>query len=178
MANNSFLVVDDDQVLCDRIVAALHDRGFHAVPAYSYEQTIAVLEQRIPEYIVLDLRLRDGKNGLDVLQEIRNRALSSEVLLLTGFGSIPVALRAARLGIVDLLQKPADVDSILSAFRLKDEVLSENENVPIPTLKCVEWEHIQRTLQSTGGNISEASRLLGIPRRSLHRKLLRTPVTR
>jgi len=41
----------------------------------------------------------------------------------------------------------------------------------VPSLARVEWEHIQRVLADSGGNISEAARRLGLHRRSLQRKL-------
>jgi two-component system response regulator RegA len=48
----------------------------------------------------------------------------------------------------------------------------------VPTLDRLEWEHIQRVLSDTGGNISESARLLGIDRRSLQRKLAKFPPSR
>ncbi len=45
----------------------------------------------------------------------------------------------------------------------------------MPSLKRVEWEHLQRVLADTGGNISEAARRLGIERRTLQRKLFKNP---
>ncbi len=48
----------------------------------------------------------------------------------------------------------------------------------VPSLARVEWEHIQRVLSDVQGNISQASRLLGIHRRSLQRKLSKNPVNR
>jgi two-component system response regulator RegA len=47
-----------------------------------------------------------------------------------------------------------------------------------PSLARVEWEHINRVLQDSGGNISEAARRLGLHRRSLQRKLAKYPVPR
>jgi two-component system response regulator RegA len=48
----------------------------------------------------------------------------------------------------------------------------------VPSLERVEWEHIQRVLHSCAGNVTQAARLLGIHRRSLQRKLRRTPRAR
>lgn len=48
----------------------------------------------------------------------------------------------------------------------------------VPTLDRVEWEHIQRVLTGTGGNISRTAQLLGIDRRSLQRKLGKYPPSR
>jgi len=48
----------------------------------------------------------------------------------------------------------------------------------VPSLARVEWEHIQRVLTETEGNISHAANLLGLHRRSLQRKLARKPPLR
>jgi two-component system response regulator RegA len=48
----------------------------------------------------------------------------------------------------------------------------------VPSLARVEWEHINRVLADSGGNISEAARRLGMHRRSLQRKLAKKPTQR
>ena len=48
----------------------------------------------------------------------------------------------------------------------------------MPSLARTEWEHINRVLADCGGNISQAARLLGIPRKSLQRKLAKFPTLR
>jgi two-component system response regulator RegA len=102
------------------------------------------------------------------------------LIVLTGFGSIATALEAVRLGATHYVTKPADADQVLAALRrngLKDK---NAKTVPTetPSLDRVEWEHIQRVLAETGGNISHAARLLGLDRRSLQRKLAKFPPSR
>ena len=96
------------------------------------------------------------------------------MLILSGFGSIATAIDAIKLGAVNFLPKPADVDDILNAFKrggTEVEMPETDEEIPVPTLAQAEWEHIHRVLADCSNNISEASRRLGIHRRSLQRKL-------
>jgi two-component system response regulator RegA len=96
------------------------------------------------------------------------------VLILSGFGSISTAIDAIKLGAVNFLPKPADVDDILNAFKrggAEVEMPETDEEIPVPTLAQAEWEHIHRVLADCSNNISEAARRLGIHRRSLQRKL-------
>ncbi len=84
------------------------------------------------------------------------------------------AIDAIRLGAINFIPKPADVDDILNAFARggsEIDVPETEEDIPVPTLAQAEWEHIHRILSDCGGNISEAARRLGIHRRSLQRKL-------
>ncbi|RMF39098.1 MAG: response regulator [Planctomycetota bacterium] len=172
-AEKSILLVDDSVVLRDRLAIAFRERGFRVAVAGNYDEAIAVFRQFPTELAVIDLRM-PGKSGMTLLQELKRIHPATKVLILTGFGSIATAIDAIRLGAVNFLPKPADVDDILTAFARGGEVVDfpeTEEEVPVPTLAQAEWEHIHRILADCGGNISEAARRLGIHRRSLQRKL-------
>jgi two-component system response regulator RegA len=89
---------------------------------------------------------------------------------LTGYGSITNAVEAVKLGAVGYITKPADADQVLAAFEDTPRPTPTPE-FPPPSLAEAQWEHIQRVLADSGGNISEAARRLDIPRRTLQRKL-------
>jgi hypothetical protein len=84
-----------------------------------------------------------------VVRELCAIDTSTRVVVLTGYGSIATAVEAMRLGAVNYLPKPADVDEVLGAF-------------DAPSLARAEWEHINRVLGDCTGNISEAARRLGV----------------
>lgn len=170
----TLLVVDDDQTLCNQLVRALSGRGFLARGAVSYDQALEAAREEPPEYAVVDLRLGD-RNGLELVTELLALDPATEVVVLTGYGSIASAIDAVRLGAVYLLSKPANVDDVLAAFARGK---SPPEVRPVadyraPSLARTEWEHIHRVLADCDGNVSEAARRLGIHRRSLQRKLAR-----
>lgn len=77
------------------------------------------------------------------------------------------------------LTKPADTDEILAAFE-RGAVASSGGTPPLQPMSLgrVEWEHINRVLMDCQGEISDTARVLGIPRRSLQRKLVRYPPSR
>jgi two-component system response regulator RegA len=83
-----------------------------------------------------------------------------------------------RLGAIDYLIKPTDVDTLLNALRPQNHEISIDQDMSAPSLERVEWEHIQRVMMDCGGNISEAARILGLHRRSLQRKLQKYPPRR
>ena len=168
----TILLVDDDAVLRERLVRAFAKRGFEVRDADGGSTAMAAAKEESPELAVVDLKMSDG-NGLELVRDLLEIDPSTKVLVLTGYGSIATAVDALRLGAVNYLSKPADVDDILAAFdRGEGEVLDPaTVDYKAPSLARVEWEHINRVLSDCGGNISEAARRLGIHRRSLQRKL-------
>ena len=128
-----------------------------------------------PDLVLLDLKM-PGWSGLDLIQDIKKLDSTIAVIILTGYGSIPTAMQALKLGADSYLGKPADTDQILAAYRELRAVLSEKSTpTTVPSLARVEWEHIQRVLSDCSGNITQAAKLLGIHRRSLQRKLSKYP---
>jgi two-component system response regulator RegA len=172
----SILLVDDDEVLRERLAQAIRARGYEVRTAGSAEEALREVARESPEMAVLDLKM-PGMSGLDLLKELRTQDPSTRVLMLTGYGSIATAVQAVREGAVGYLPKPADADEILAALAGKDTTAPARPG-ETPSLARAEWEHIQRVLTDCGGNISEAARRLGIHRRSLQRKLHKYPPAR
>jgi two-component system response regulator RegA len=171
----SILLVDDDEILRERLAQAIRARGYEVRTAGNADEAMKEATQDSPEMAVLDLKM-PGKSGLDLLRELRQHDPSTRVLMLTGYGSIATAVQAVREGAVGYLPKPADADEILSALAGKDPVAAKPGETP--SLARAEWEHIQRVLTDCNNNISEAARRLGIHRRSLQRKLHKYPPAR
>jgi two-component system response regulator RegA len=171
----TLLVVEDDDLLRDRLVRAFRDRGFLAQGAASATEADRLSEEA-PEYAVIDLRIGDA-SGLEVIRML-GKDSATRVVMLTGYGSIATAVEAMRLGAVHYLTKPADADEILAALqRGEPEVSPAPPGEPL-SLARAEWEHINHVLVSVSGIISEAARRLGLHRRSLQRKLAKYPPLR
>ncbi|MCA9172912.1 MAG: response regulator [Planctomycetales bacterium] len=173
LAPGPLLLVDDSYAFRERLARAFRERGFDVLTAADYDEAMSAARQTVPKYAVLDLRM-PGRSGLELLRDLKSLSPETEVLMLTGFGSIATAIDAVRLGALNYLPKPADAEDILSAFRRgveEPQVEVEEEQIEAPSLARTEWEHIHRVLADCDNNISEAARRLGIHRRSLQRKL-------
>jgi two-component system response regulator RegA len=169
------LVVDDDQTFRTRLIKALSTRGYDTYDAASVDQGIELARRVKPDHAIVDLRM-PGQSGLVLISELVQIRPDIQVIVMTGYGSIATAVEAMRRGAMDYLQKPCDADQIVAAFDRageQDSGTPTNEGELVPTLARVEWEHIQRVLADTGGNISEAARRLKMHRRSLQRKLFK-----
>jgi two-component system response regulator RegA len=173
----SLLLVDDDAVYRERLAKAITARGYEVRIAADAEAAVTLAEGDSPELAVLDLRM-PGESGLDLLRRLKAIDPTTRVLMLTGYGSIATAMEAVRLGAVNYLTKPADVDDILAAFNPEGQAVEAGADVETPSLARVEWEHIQRVLNDCEGNLSEAARRLSMHRRSLQRKAARRRPTK
>jgi two-component system response regulator RegA len=169
------LVVDDDDTFRNRLCRAFRDRSCEAQGAADRERTLSLVSSTSPDLVLLDLKM-PGLSGLDLIQDIKRLDSTIAIIILTGYGSIPTAMQALKLGADHYMSKPADADQILAAYRsLDNEVDRTMAPTTVPSLARVEWEHIQRVLADCSGNITQAAKLLRIHRRSLQRKLSKYP---
>jgi len=168
-ADNSLLLLDDDEPFLRRLTRAMEKRGFSVEAADSVAAGKAIATARPPAYAVIDLRLGDG-NGLDVVEVLREKRPDAKIVVLTGYGAIATAVAAVKIGATDYLSKPADANDVTSAL------LASGDGRPLPpenpmSADRVRWEHIQRVFELCDRNVSETARRLSMHRRTLQRIL-------
>jgi two-component system response regulator RegA len=169
------LLVDDDETYCKVLKTALEKRNYEVLVANDVKNGIALAEQYLPEYAVIDLRI-GHESGLELVKKLISLDANTACIMLTGFASIATAVEAIKLGAIHYLTKPANADEILNALHKNegDSTVSISEN-PL-SVKRLEWEHLQKILMQYDGNISAAARALNMHRRTLQRKLDKRPV--
>lgn len=127
------LVVDDDVRLRRVLQILAHKIGLTCVPASGAEEALASFRAERSDLVVTDLKM-PGKNGMEFLRELREIDTEVPVIVLTAYGTVTTAVEAMKLGAVDYLQKPFDVDALelvirraldLSRFRLENRFLRE-----------------------------------------------------
>jgi len=164
------LIVDDDDGVLDAMGAALRARGLQVATAKTLPAAHQALRQR-PDLAILDVRLGED-SGLDLLDCAVTHG--TRAVIVSGYASVALTVRAMRIGARAVLFKPATVDEILHAAVEDAPTIASSQ---LPSLQRVEWEHLQRALLDTDGNVSEAARRLKLPRRTLQRKLRKRPPT-
>lgn len=171
-----YLIIDDDSIFADAMARALARKGYQAWVANNRQQAVKIQVDETPERIILDLKIGDD-SGLQILPLLKAQNPGVEIVLLTGYSSIPTAVEAIKLGALQYLCKPVDIEEVLAAFETEQEQKPEVE-VPSepPSVDRLEWEHIQSVLMQNDGNISATARALGMHRRTLQRKLQKRPV--
>jgi two-component system, response regulator RegA len=170
VADKTLLVVDDDTPFRLRLARALESRGFVVTAAETVDIAMAHVRRTPPAFAVVDLRLGQTGNGLEVVEAIHRARPDARVIMLTGYGNIATAVAAVKHGAVDYLSKPADADDIAHAL------LAQPNDKPMPpenpmSADRVRWEHIQRVYELCGQNVSETARRLNMHRRTLQRIL-------
>lgn len=169
------LVIDDDPAFNRVLTRALGQRGFTVFGAQEAETALALAHEHEPEYVVLDLNI-DGSSGLRLIDPLLAANPDCRILVLTGYASIATTVDAIKLGAIQYLAKPADVDAILKALQAGDVIIDDELNTSPMSIDRLEWEHIQRVLGENDGNISATARALKMHRRTLQRKLAKRPV--
>ncbi len=169
------LLIEDDESFRITLALALRRRGCEVLQATNGPAALETLRSvAAPSGIVLDMRLGQ-ENGMSLIAELCRLAPQTRLIVLTGYGSIPNAIEAVRLGADDYLLKPASADQVLAALQGHSTTSPRPAASDLPTLARLEWEHIQRVLSDSHGNISHAAEALGIDRRTLQRKLGKQP---
>jgi DNA-binding NtrC family response regulator len=107
----SLLLVDDDPTYSRVMASELERLGFEVTTAGTGGEAVIRAGTLEPSIVLLDLRLPD-MDGLEVLKALREKNPASEVIVLTGHGSIDTALESVRLGASDYVVKPCPLDEL------------------------------------------------------------------
>jgi len=118
------LLVDDEEQFVDVLAQRLETRGFHVGTAFTGDDAIAFVEEHDVDVVVLAV-LMPGRNGIDTFHEIRRIRPIAEVIMLTGHGTVEIAIQGMKLGAYDYLMKPTDtaelVEKVTKAQQRKKE---------------------------------------------------------
>jgi FixJ family two-component response regulator len=106
------LVVDNDVGTRETVGALLTDAGFDVTTAATGASALGLARQFSFGTILLDFRLPD-LSGTDVLRHLRQSGVQTPVVIVTGFGSVPLAVEAMRYGALDVVQKPVIGDDLI-----------------------------------------------------------------
>src|SRR6266446_2712633 len=118
MSNTRSLVyvVDDDVSVREGVASLVRSVGLEAIALASGQEFLALQRPEIPSCLVLDVQL-PGLSGLDVQQELVRSGANLPIIFLTGYGDIPMTVRAIQAGAADFLTKPFEKEELLSAIR-------------------------------------------------------------
>jgi len=122
------LVVDDEKSMRDMLKILFEKEGFEAETAENGEEALRLVSEKVYDLVLSDIRM--GKvSGLDLLREIKNQSNPPQVVLMTAYASTETAVEALKLGAVDYIIKPFDVNELLHRVKNaieKKSLLEEN----------------------------------------------------
>ncbi len=119
----TIFVVDDDEDVRSSLQALLEAEGFAAESFESASAFLASDAAARPGCLIADIRMPD-MDGLELQEELVRRKIGLPVIVVTGHGDVPLAVRAMKAGALDFLEKPYDEAVLLSSVQ---RALAESE---------------------------------------------------
>jgi DNA-binding NtrC family response regulator len=113
MSERTILVIDDETEIREGLEALLTSEGFRVVMADTGEAGLTLLENQPVDLVLLDFQL-PGRNGVEVLENLRGRAPDLPVILITAHASIDTARAAFKAGAQDYITKPWSNDELVA----------------------------------------------------------------
>ena len=113
MSEAVVFVVDDDPMVRDSIAMLVRTEGLVVRTFGSARSFLEAWDRCEPGCLVVDLRL-PGLSGLDLQQRLAAEDDAPPIIFLTGYGTVPAAVRALKAGAIDFLEKPFDPATLLA----------------------------------------------------------------
>jgi FixJ family two-component response regulator len=109
-------VVDDDGAVRNSLRWLIESAGLDVATFASAKEFLNGYDRDRPGCLILDVRL-PGQSGLDLQKQLAAQGVSLPVIIITGHGDVPIAVRAMRTGALDFIEKPFDDQVLLRRVR-------------------------------------------------------------
>jgi len=131
MIKDKILVIDDEAGIRSSLKGILEDEGYAVSTTDSGEAGLDILRNENFDLVLLDIWLPQ-MGGLDVLEKIKKSEEETQVVMISGHGSIATAVKATKLGAFDFLEKPLSLDKVVLTVKnaLRQQKLEE-ENIQL-----------------------------------------------
>lgn len=125
------LVVDDEKGATEALELMLSEAGFTVLTAHSCAESTSILKDTAVDLVITDFRLSDG-TGIDLITHVKRETPDTELILMTGYGSLDITIEAIKAGAYYYLEKPCTPDRLyalvdramqLAALRQENETM-------------------------------------------------------
>ena len=111
---DDILIVDDEQDICTLVAGVLEDEGYAPRTALSSEQALQEVSMRQPSLVILDVWLQGSSmDGLEILTQLKRDHPDMPVVMISGHGTVDMAVSATKMGAYDFISKPFNSDVLL-----------------------------------------------------------------
>jgi two-component system nitrogen regulation response regulator NtrX len=129
----SILIVDDEVSILNSLSSILEDEGYDVSVAKSGMEALRLCAVNPPELMMLDIWMPE-MDGLETLKRLRELVPSTQVMMMSGHGSIETAVKAIKLGAYDYIEKPLSLENVtLRVKHALDQHRLEQENRSLRT---------------------------------------------
>ena len=122
------VLIDDEADIREVTALAIQDAGFRVDTASDGTSGLALCEKVKPRIVITDIRMPGGLDGIAVLERLKKSRPQIEVIVITAFGDVDIAVRALQLDASDFITKPIDAAALQTALdRAKNRFLSRKK---------------------------------------------------
>ncbi|HET6675912.1 MAG TPA: sigma-54 dependent transcriptional regulator, partial [Nitrospiraceae bacterium] len=140
----SILIVDDEVSILNSLSSILEDEGHEVVVAKSGAEALKICMADPPELMLLDIWMPE-MDGLETLRRVREQVPYTQVMMMSGHGSIETAVKAIKLGAYDYIEKPLSLENVtLRVKHALEQHRLEQENRTLRTKVAGKFELVGR----------------------------------
>jgi DNA-binding NtrC family response regulator len=127
------LIAEDEEITLKQLLSTLQKEGWEAAGVKDGNQAFQEISSSHFDLLIADIRM-PGLSGIEILERMKGKHPATEVIIITGFGSIGSAVEAMRKGACDYITKPFDLDElILKVKKIKEQKSLKKENLALKT---------------------------------------------
>jgi DNA-binding NtrC family response regulator len=127
------LIAEDEEITLRHLVGTLQKEGYGVTASTNGLDALRRIEADSFDLVIADIKM-PGMTGIELLEKVKERSLDSDVIIITGFGSIGSAIDAMKKGAAEYVTKPFDLDElVLKVRKLSERKALVRENVALRT---------------------------------------------
>lgn len=120
-------IVDDDEAMRKSLSMLMNSMNINAKTYASAEEFLNEFSSEEPSCILLDVRM-PGLSGLELQERLPANNINTPVVIMTGYGDIPTAVKAMKAGAIDFIEKPFDHDVLLDTIHRCIKISKHNSS--------------------------------------------------
>lgn len=132
---NKILVIDDEKIIRDRLKKILDIEGYNTYIARDGIEGLALFKKNKPDVAIIDIKM-PGMNGIEVLKEIKKTIQTTEIIMVSGHGSVDTAIESLNAGAFSYIVKPIEFDELeikiqraLQKQKTKNDLIESEERL-------------------------------------------------
>jgi two-component system response regulator HydG len=110
--SSRILIAEDEEITLKHILSTLQKEGYDVTGVPDGREALKKIDNELFDILIADIKM-PGLSGIELLEKVRERRLDTEVIIITGYGSISSAVDAIKKGARDYITKPFDLDELL-----------------------------------------------------------------
>ena len=120
------LIMDDEPIVCKRLKPYLEKAGYEVEIFFDGPSALKRVQEKTFDIVVTDLKM-EGFDGIQLLEEVKQRSPHSEVIVITGFATIETAKESFHKGAFDFIAKPFKLNELRKIIERAEAKLREKD---------------------------------------------------